>query len=46
MSDTDMTKLKQQIMLRPRATLLQRFLRSVGHRLRRRRQELPAKAVE
>jgi hypothetical protein len=46
MSDTDMTKLKQQIMLRPRATLLQRFLRSVGHRLRRRRQEMPAKAVE
>jgi len=34
-SDTDMTSLKQQIILRPRANLLRRLLRSAGRRLRR-----------
>lgn len=45
-SDTDMTLLKQQVMLRPRATLLQRLLHSAGRRLRRRPRISSRKAAE
>jgi hypothetical protein len=45
-SDTDMTSLKQQIMLQPRGTLLQRLLRSAGWRPRRQSKVSSRRAAE
>lgn len=45
-SDTDITSLKQQIMLRPRRSLLQRLLRSAEWRLRRWQRTSSKKAAE